>query len=961
VTLQNALSRRERLVRQAMLPVLMLAGVAGNHFRVPFLLTSDLLFGSIPAMMVLQWYGSAWGILAALVASAYTTLLYNHPWAMVTFTAEAAVVALLWRRFKVDLVVADVLFWFLAGMPCYFFIYTGLLHAETTNALFILTKNAANQILNALVARTLVILLSFTPLVRPFGVRERVSFRESLFAALSCFVLIPALAMVVVNGQAEGDRIVSDVRTNLLNVADQGKNILDAWLGDNVRAVAAVAAVVEPGKMPANIRMSLRTLRSAAPGLLRLGVVDARGIVRAHDPEFDELGHSTIGVDVSSQPFAAEVARTHALVISDVVRSRLGRPRPIVILAHPILRGGEYLGYVGGVIDLAAWDNLIDKAAGKWNVRVTLIDRNMNVVASNRPDLALMQHYDWRLGGEVRLIRNALWHRQPRRAANVPGTEQMRQSVYVTEIDLRPATGWRLVLETPLANYQKNLYSRYYFTLTLLLGIFALALAGAHVVSSRTVRNIERLDRISLGLQDRLARQEPIVWPESRIAETASLIRNFRSMAEALAARFRELAALNETLEKRVGERTAALHRANADLVAGIEERKKGERARQQLEEDLLRSRKLESLGVLAGGIAHDFNNLLTAILGNITLALTVSEPDGEVNRRLVEAEKASLRAQDLTQQLLTFSRGGAPVRKAASIGDLISETAGFALRGSNVRLDYAPEPGLWPAEVDPGQISQVINNLIINANQAMPAGGLVTIRTGNAVVQPDDPLPLLPGDYVTISVSDQGIGIPEDHLERIFDPYFTTKQKGSGLGLATVYSIVKRHDGHIDVVSRPGKGATFHIWLPAVRHAEPPAREHHEDLTSGTGRILVMDDEPFVRDVIGAMLERLGYRPDFAEHGEEAIALYRESMAEESRYNAIIMDLTVPGGMGGVEAAQRLREIDPAVRLIVSSGYSNDPVMANFRDYGFVGVARKPFRIGDLSRVLEEALSGRG
>jgi len=392
---------------------------------------------------------------------------------------------------------------------------------------------------------------------------------------------------------------------------------------------------------------------------------------------------------------------------------------------------------------------------------------------------------------------------------------------------------------------------------------------------------------------------------------------------------------------------------------------------RKKIEEELLKAQKLESVGVLAGGIAHDFNNILTAILGNIGLAKMYTEPEGKVYERLTAAEKASLRARDLTQQLLTFSRGGAPITQAASISDLVRDSATFAVHGSPVRCEFSfpDDPSvtdgtfvsgqaLWPAEVDEGQISRVINNLVINAVQAMPKGGTIRIRAENVTVETKQVPALAAGRYVKVSIEDQGVGIPEKQLPKIFDPYFTTKEGGSGLGLAASYAIVKNHKGLITVESELGVGATFCIYLPTSSKEALTKPKTGQPLPTGKGRVLVMDDEDAVREVACQMLREIGYEAEFARDGAEAIELYVDAKGFGRPYAVVIMDLTVQGGMGGKEAIRRLRVIDPKVKAIVSSGYSNDPIMANFEEYGFSGVVAKPFGIQELSETLHGVIS---
>ncbi|MFP4657231.1 MAG: PAS domain S-box protein [Desulfonatronovibrionaceae bacterium] len=381
-----------------------------------------------------------------------------------------------------------------------------------------------------------------------------------------------------------------------------------------------------------------------------------------------------------------------------------------------------------------------------------------------------------------------------------------------------------------------------------------------------------------------------------------------------------------------------------------------------RMEEERLRKEKLESIGVLAGGIAHDFNNLLTAVLNHIQMVRLNTDPESKEFYRLNDAQNAVLRSKQLTQQLLTFSRGGAPIREVISIPELLEETINFALRGSNVKSDIQTAKNLWPAKVDYGQVAQVFENLTLNSVQAMPGGGNIYVRASNyAYKGGDEDLDLYFGNYIRIDFWDDGPGISEEHLEKIFDPYFTTKEVGSGLGLASSYSIVKNHMGDITVSSSPGKGAHFVIYLPAVdsRLQARAGRGEQGGLRFGQGRILVMDDVQDILDVMRDALELLGYEGDFASSGEEAVAKYNAALEAGQPYDAVILDLTVPGGMGGKEAVGEILRMDPEARVVVSSGYSQDPIMGNYRGYGFCGVLAKPYTVEDVGRVLEEALRG--
>jgi signal transduction histidine kinase/CheY-like chemotaxis protein len=374
---------------------------------------------------------------------------------------------------------------------------------------------------------------------------------------------------------------------------------------------------------------------------------------------------------------------------------------------------------------------------------------------------------------------------------------------------------------------------------------------------------------------------------------------------------------------------------------------------RKRMEEEIIKAQKLESLGVLAGGIAHDFNNLLTAILGNISLGQTESNLTDTSMQRFDAAVKAAKRAQDLTHQLLTFSKGGAPVKSTSSIAQLLRDCASFSLRGSSVRCECHVPENLWSVEMDEGQISQVINNLVINALEAMPRGGSLLIRAKNTCVHKDERLPLKEGKYVRVSVADHGEGVSPENISKIFDPYFTTKETGTGLGLATSYSIIKKHGGLLALRSKVGVGTMFYFFLPAARTPSLPRPATAIEPLKGHGRVLIMDDEDMIREIAGEFVRMLGYEVSLASDGMEAVKIYRSAFHEGHRFDAVVLDLTVPGGMGGTEALAELSKIDPEVKAIVSSGYSGDSIMSDYSAHGFKAVLPKPYDPKRLGEVL--------
>ncbi|MCK4501830.1 MAG: cache domain-containing protein, partial [Desulfuromonadales bacterium] len=386
------------------------------------------------------------------------------------------------------------------------------------------------------------------------------------------------------------------------------------------------------------------------------------------------------------------------------------------------------------------------------------------------------------------------------------------------------------------------------------------------------------------------------------------------------------------------------------------------ETERLKTEKELFKAKKLESVGVLAGGIAHDFNNILAGLFGNIELANRKIPEDHAAYPYMQVAHQALDRATSLTKQLLTFAKGGEPILEAVSAQQVITEIVQFNLSGSQVKAVFGLPDELWPIKADKGQFGQVIENLTINAKHAMPLGGTLYINGENISIENGNAPTMISGDCIKLSVRDEGVGMTADLLDKIFDPYFTTKQTGSGLGLAAVRSIVEKHNGRINVESEPGYGTTFTIYLPADKDprdiAKKPNQEPSTALLPATGRVLIVDDEELVQNVLVEMLAIIGCSADIADKGEAGKEKYLAAQNAGVPYALVIMDLTIPGGMGGEEATKEILAIDPDAKIIASSGYSTDPIMARFLDYGFSGRIVKPFRLDDVKREMYRVLN---
>jgi len=946
-----------------LLLALMAAGLAGNHF--PFsILNAHFIFGSVFAMLAVQILGWGRGVAAAAIISGYTYLAWNHPWAFVTMTGEAAFVGWLFSRRRVALVTADAFYWIIIGIPLGYSCFHFLSGFPADSSLFLIAKQAFNGIANTLTAR-----LIFTGFSRAFQ-EERISLRETLFNLLVFFVLLASLILVTHDARSDLAETDRDIR---LTLTRNSRNMVDAlqnWVAEREAAVvhlAQLAATLPPSEMQARLEQT----DASDPGFVRMALLNREGTAVAYSPTLDELGRPNIGKSFADRPYLPLLRQSLKPMLSEVMPSRFGSTGSVAIVLAPVLTDGGYNGAVAGILDFARIRTILETHVIGRGSQYTLVDKNGNVILTNRRDQEVMKPFSMGKGSFEPLTGlhpKSLPPATPSKVSLGDAEESIRpwipelpsgastidlwgKSMYVAESPIGALAEWKLILNQPVAPYQKRLYNEYSGKFFLLFGILLASLTLAAWVSRRTVAGIERLGLTTRNLPSRLESSEQIAWPSSAIRELHRLEDNIREMADSLRQRFTEIRSLNESLEQRVEEKTNALQETNRRLLVS--------------QAQLIQAQKMESVGRLAGGVAHDFNNKLTVMMGYAQLAMEDLERGHPIHEKLRQVVKAGEQSVEIVRQLLAFARKQTISPRVLDLNETIEGMLKMLRRliGEDIDLLWQPDTNLWPVKVDPIQIDQILANLCVNGRDAISGVGKVTIETENVVLDESycaDRAGFVPGAYVLMAVSDNGCGMDKETLANVFEPFFTTKEvgKGTGLGLSTVYGIVRQNNGFANVYSEPGKGTTFKIYLP--RHSEK-AEETPDavrtEVPRGHGEtILVVEDEASVLGLARIALENLGYGVLASATPAEAIVMAREHSGDIA---LLVTDVVLPG-MSGKDLAGEISRIRPAIRTLYMSGYTANVIAHHgVLDEGvqFIG---KPFTPDNLARKVREALETR-
>jgi C4-dicarboxylate-specific signal transduction histidine kinase len=813
------------------------AGLAGNYFNFLLFLNINFLFGSIFSMLALQCFGFAPGILAAAIISGYTYILWSHPYVIIIMTAEAAVVGWLMSRRKMKMVLADMLYWLIIGIPLVYLFFHVVMHSSLATAAVLANKLIVNGIANVLIAR-----LIFTG----FSLRShslRVSFSEIIYNMLAFFVLCPSLIMLAVGSRTDFAETDKYIRSILIQDSRNVEQYLKTWINKREIAVANLAAMAA-SMSPQQIQPYLELIAKSDTDFLRIGLLNKDAITTAYYPLSDELGQQNIGKNFADRPFIPTLKQTLKPMPSEVVMGRVGIPRPMVTMLAPVVIGGEYGGYVSGILSLEQIRAYLDVILHYNGTLYTLIDINRNVIMTNCTDQKVMARFE-RSNGTIHPLDAQMSQWEPLLPANTSATERSAKSLYVTEITLGEMATWKVILEQPVAPFQQKLYNTYSGKLSLLFLILIAALLLSEWLSRRLLVALEKLSIMTRDFPGRLLTDgKDTVWFESGIMEVNHLIHNFRQMADTLTGQFHDLQQAQNALkqaysdvEMQVRDRTAELNATNTALLAEIAERKQAEAAvsdkqrlleelNQSLEERiekavkelrqkdqvLIQQNRMAAMGEMIGNIAHQWRqplNSLSLVIANIQDAYRFNELDAEY------MDKAAADCYRLIQKMSTtisdFFNFFRPNKKISffsarkQIQEAISLVqASFTHHNIAIHLETAHDAKLMGL---PNEYSQVLLNLLSNARDAILAhkngGGSVHIRIENIE------------DTGCVMVRDNGGGIPEDILEKIFDPYFTTRPQGSGIGLYMSKMIIEGNMNGRITAHNVDDGAEFVVSVP--------------------------------------------------------------------------------------------------------------------------------------------------
>ena len=804
---------------------LIAAGLAGNYFKFPIFLNVDFIFGSIFAMLALQIFGSGRGILASAIIAGYTWILWNHPYAIIIMTAETAAVGWLMTRRRIGMVLADTIYWLCIGMPLVYLFYHIVMHVPFSSTSIIMIKQAVNGITNALVAR-----LVFTGLTLRYR-SSLTSFREILYDLLTFFVLFPALVMLGISSRTEFAETENNIRATLVQGTQLTGQYLETWVLSRETAVvnlAEMAASASPGQMQSYLEL----IKKSDDNFLRIGLNDKEATTIAYCPLVDELGQNNIGKNFADRPYIPRLQQTLKPMLSEVVMGRIGTPMPFIAMLAPVVIQGAYGGYITGVLNLEQIRDHLNRSIRENAMLYTLVDKNGNVIMSNRVDQKVMTRFEHGRGA-INFLDAGIRQWVPELPSNTSIMERWKRSFYIAETTIGRLAEWKLILEQPTAPFQVKLNNIYSGRLVMLFLILLGVLLLAELLTRRSVATLENLCLITHDLPDRLAMDgSNMVWPESGITEVAHLIDNFREMAVSLIRQFREVQHSQDTLwqafteiENRVHKRTAELDDANKALTAEISERKRAESEKAELQAQNYLLQKSESLHRMAGAIAHHFNNHLQVVIGNIEMAIDDLPPGVIPLKSLNSAMEAARRAADVSGLMLTYLGQTTGRHEPTNLSEVCRQSLILlhaAIPENVILQEESPSSGPF-IHANAGQIQLVLTNLVTNAWESIGdcQGTIsVTVKTvTSSEIRASNRFPVdwqaqnIP--YACLEVSDTGCGIPFPDIGKIFDPFFTSKFTGRGMGLSVAKGIIGAHSGGVTVESRSGSGSVFRVFLP--------------------------------------------------------------------------------------------------------------------------------------------------
>lgn len=1046
-TLTNLVPGRFRI---PLLIILIAAGAAGNHFHYQIFLNIDFLFGSIFALLAMQFLGFTRGVAASVIIASYTFVLWNHPYAIIIMTAEVVVVGIMMQRYKLGMVMADTCYWLIIGMPLGYIFYHMLMSSPMTSTSMVMIKQAINGITNALVARYI-----FTFFVWRSRL-VKTPLNEIVYNLLAFFVLFPTLFLIASSSRHDFSETDATIRSALHHNNQVANQTLSHWLLNSSLPIVNLAGLA-PSKSPQEMQPFIDQVAKSDFNIMSVGLMDRNGHLVAFSPGNTETQKSIISLYFNEHPYRAALHQTHTPMLSVITAGTEGITKPVVLILVPVIIEGEYAGRVASVLNIEQLKRDLDNSVGYDAMFYTLIDQNSNVIMTNRPEKTVMQPFI-REHGVIEQLSDGSSQWIPVLPANTPIMERWKQSVYISESTVGSLAEWRLILEQPVMPYQKKLYSNYTNKLIILSLVLLAALILAEFFSRRIHATFEALGFITHDLSRRLANEGVAIdWPESNIKEAAQLVKNFQDMAVSLSAQFVTIKERNESLKHLVeelresearfstmfrnhsavmlliepedgaiidanhaaeifyeyplekltsmkiedinmlppetieNERKRAMSglqdlfifhhkKANGEIrnvevhstsisihgsdilfsiINDITERKQAEEERNKLQAQLQHTRKLEAIGTLAGGIAHDFNNILGAIIGYAEIIQDDCPSGSATAHDIQQVLHASHRARELVKQILAFSKQAETSKLPMKPASIILETVKM-LRSTlpatiDIRQSIDKDTGCILA--DPTQIHQILMNLSTNSFHAMEeTGGTLSIALKRKELTPEDLKGrehILSGSFIHLSVADSGSGIAPELQEKIFDPYFTTKEtgKGSGMGLAIVHGIVTSCDGYITCHSKRGEGTVFDVYLPVIAGDELSQMQREQPIQYGSEHILFIDDEEMLADMCKSMLERLGYRVTTRTNVFDAINTFHNQPDE---FDMVITDQTMPG-MTGSDLALRLLQIRPELPIILCTGFSTIISEETSKKLGIKGYAMKPLTKKDIAVLIRK------